>query len=80
MDFKAIAIDRFTKWLIGGELFDSIKETVEELFDVDISGEEKRKIAFDSAKEMFSGVANVLVNIGIEMAVLYFNSKTTTSS
>ena len=80
MDFKAIAIDKFTKYLIGGELFDFIKETVSELFDVELSGEEKRNIAFAAAKEMFSKVGSTAVNIGIEMAVMYFNSKTTTSS
>ena len=40
MDFKVMALDKLVKWLLGGELFDFIREQVNTASRIDISGDE----------------------------------------
>ena len=75
MDIKIAIIERATKWLVGGSLFDFIKAQVETAASMDISGEEKRVKVLEDTKRFFGSVLTVFVNIAIEVAVLALKSK-----
>ena len=75
MNIKLIVLERVVKWLVGGDLFTFIVETVEAINDSTISNNEKRAYVLKKAKEMFGDVVTVLVNLAIEVAVLALKAK-----
>ena len=77
MDIKLFAIDKAVKWLVGGELFDFIKNAVATYADEDIPGEEKRAAVQAAAKEFFADALTLFVNIAIEAAVILLNESLT---
>lgn len=75
MDMKSYALDKLIKWLIGGELFNSIKEMVASVADANLSGDEKRTKVLDEAKSIAGKTATFLLNLAIEAAVTLLKSK-----
>lgn len=75
MDIKNFALERVITWILGGDLFKFIQELVIGVNDDEISGTEKKDYVFAKAKEFFSDVSTVLINIGIEVAVLLLRAK-----
>jgi len=75
MNVKIYLLEGIVKWLVGGELFKFIQETVEAVNKSTISGEEKRAYVLERAKDLFSGVVTVLVNLAIEVAVLMLKQR-----
>ena len=59
------------KTLIGSDWWDKVRETVAKLADQDLSGEEKRAMAATFLKESGWRAANFLLNLAIEVAVLF---------
>lgn len=59
------------KTLIGSDWWDKVRETVANLADEDISGEEKRAMAAAFLKESGWRAASFLLNLAIEVAVLF---------
>ena len=76
MSFKVTVLEKATTWLVGGDLFDFIREQVETVADMSLTGEQKRERVFNDAKEFFGEVLNVFVNIAIEVAVIALKEKT----
>lgn len=72
---KSFIIGNFAKWLVGGELFSSAKEIVGLLNNEDLTGTEKKEKAINSLKSVFSKLGTFMLNIAIELAVVWAKSK-----
>ena len=72
---KNFMLDKAITWILGGDIFDRIKEIVAGLMNVDASGEEKREKAIREAKKLGADVATFLINLGIEAAVFLLKSQ-----
>jgi len=72
---KAFALEKIVKWLLGGELFQGIKEIVDGLMDANIPSAEKRNLAFRKAQVIAAGAASFMVNLAIEAAVYILKAK-----
>ena len=70
MNIKYIVLERVVKWLIGGELFDFVREMVEIVNDSNMTGEQKRKIVQKRTMQMFGSTLEVFINLAIEVAVI----------
>ena len=66
---KTYLLNKVIEWLLGGDVFDKIKQIVYGLADVDAPGEKKREIAVQQAKELFGNIATFSINLAIEAAV-----------
>lgn len=75
MDFKLFFLNNIIKWLIGGDVFNFIREAVEAVNDSSLTGEQKRAKVLADAKAMFGSVATFLVNLAIEAAVTSLKAK-----
>jgi len=75
MEFKLMILEKVTSWLVGGGLFDFIKNEVEIINDTTMTGEEKRKMVQDEAKKFFGDTTMFLINLAIEVAVVILNEK-----
>jgi len=73
--FKTYFLDKTIAWLIGGDLFNGIKEIVAGLMDANMSGEEKRKKAYAAAKRLAGKTATFVVNLAIEAAVFILKQR-----
>lgn len=72
---KTYLLNKVIAWLLGGEFFNTVKDIVNGLADANIPGDEKRKIASEKAKKLFSDVANFAINLAIEAAVFILNEQ-----
>ena len=71
MDYKDMFLEKATKWVVGGDLYEQIKGLVTFYFSEDgMSGSDKRNAVIGKAKVIASGVASVFINIAIEVAYL----------
>jgi hypothetical protein len=75
VNIKVTILERVVKWLVGGDLFQFISDTVVAVNDSSISGEEKRAYVLKKAKEFFGDVVTVLANLAIEVAVIALRAK-----
>jgi len=75
MDFKLAILDRVTKWLVGGELFNFVKQVVDIANTKDYTSEEKREYVQSEVLKFFSTTGMVIVNLAIEVAVMILKSK-----
>ena len=64
------ALTGAVKALVGSNIFDQIRNTVEQINNEELSGDEKRALAISALKEMGLTIANILLNLAIEVAVL----------
>lgn len=74
MAIKATIISSFANFILGSGTFDRIKGIVMRQEDKDISGAEKRHLAFEEFKVLGIGIASWAVNLAIELAVAYFRT------
>ncbi len=77
MSYKLIVVEKVIKWLVGGDLFTFVTETVEEMNSIDMSGEDKRLAVQRLTMEFFTKTSSVFINIAIEIAVLVLKAKLT---
>jgi hypothetical protein len=75
MNLKALIIERFAKWLIGGVPFASLKRIVREWDEADMPGERKRLGVLKEFKTLGYDLAGVMVNLGLELAVAWLQSR-----
>lgn len=75
MKLTPIIIERFAKFIVGGVPFESMKRIVAGLENEKITNENKRFLAIDEFKTMGYALAGVLVNLAVELAVLWLKSK-----
>ena len=78
--FQDFMIKKTMAWLIGGELFDKIREVVNGLADASKTGTEKRDIALEEIKVFAGDTAKVLINFALEGAVLLLVSQQSSDS
>jgi len=72
--FKAFILREITSWLLGGNVFDSIQSIVSGLMEESMTGKEKREAAIRRVRALSFNIADFLVNLGIEVAVMYLRS------
>ena len=72
--WKESLVKKATEWLIGGELFDGIKNIVSDLMSSDIPGGKKRDAALTEIKTLGYDTADFLINLGIEVALMYLRA------
>jgi hypothetical protein len=75
MNIKALAIEKFATWIIGGVPFHAMKNIVTELANTDHSNGYKRTIAIEQFKILGYSLADSLVNLALELAVIWLKSK-----
>ncbi|MEM2159430.1 MAG: hypothetical protein QXN55_00560 [Candidatus Nitrosotenuis sp.] len=68
-------IQQFASFLLSNDTFERLKAVVERQNDKNLTGPEKRHAALQEIKEIGLDLANFAINVGIELAVLYFNMK-----
>jgi hypothetical protein len=75
MKITPIAINSFSKFIVGGVPFESMKRIVSGLNDNNLTGEQKRNAAIDEFMTLGYALAGWLVNLGVELAVAWLKSK-----
>ena len=75
MNIKALIIERFAKFMIGGVPFESMKRIVADYNDADMTGAQKREAATQEFLTMGYALAGVLINLAIELAVVWLRSR-----
>jgi hypothetical protein len=66
---KKYIFSKFAKWLIGGDLFDAIKEIVAVYMDSSLDGATKRELVKKRVREFAKDTSEFIINLGIELAV-----------
>jgi len=69
--FKNFFIRRLVSLLGSKKLFSEIKDVVTEMESTTLSGAEKRDSVLKELKDVFGVVAGFLVNVLLELAILY---------
>ncbi len=77
MNFKAMAINRFSSWLLSAEVWGHAQAAVNIVEDPGKTGVEKRQAAIELLKAVFAGLASLTLNLAIELAVCYMKEKRT---
>ena len=75
MKLTPIIIERFAKFIVGGVPFESMKRIVTGLDNSTLSGDNKRFIAVEEFTKMGYALAGALVNLAVELAVVWLKSK-----
>ena len=75
MSIKLTVLDKVVNWLVGGTLFQAVKDSVTAINNKELTGEEKRAVVFAEIKELFADAATVFVNLAIEVAVILLKEK-----
>ena len=70
-----LALTGAVKMLVGSDYWEKVKETVAELADTSLTGEEKRAMAFTTLKEGGWRAASLILNLAIEIAVSVLTDK-----
>jgi hypothetical protein len=74
MNIKATAVSSFAKFILGGLIFNKIKDIVAIYNKAELSGDEKRSAAIKDIEDVGFGISTWAINLGIELAVTYFNT------
>lgn len=75
MNIKAIVIERFAKFMVGGVPFESMRRVVADYNDADMTGAQKRVAATKEFLTLGYALAGVLVNLALELAVVWLRSQ-----
>ena len=71
MNYREMFLEKATKWVVGGDLYEQIKGLVGFYYTEDgLTGPEKREAVVVRIQIIASGVASVFINIAIEVAYL----------
>jgi len=74
MNIKNTAISAFAKYVIGGQPFEHIKKIVAIIETSDLKGKDKQQAAFNELRAIGLEISTMLLNVGIELACLYFKT------
>lgn len=75
MNVTSIAIQVFANLILSSGVFNKIKEVVALQESKLLSGAEKRSVAIAELTKIGIGVSDSLLNLGIELAVAWLNTK-----
>lgn len=75
MNVKSLAIQQFAKFIIGGVFFDRVIDIVRSYMNADLTGDQKRIAALKDLSDIGTGLGTCLLNLGIELAVLFLKEK-----
>lgn len=75
MNIKIVVLERAVKWLIGGDLFAFVQDTVEAVNNSTISNDAKRAYVQKKTKEFFAEALSVFINLAIEVAVIIIKER-----
>lgn len=73
---KQNAISMLAHMISSGEIFDKLRKQVLELEYEDLTGPEKKDKAIEFIKEDLTGVAKVVLNLLLELSVMYVQLQT----
>lgn len=74
MNVKNSVVSAFAKYVIGGKPFEHIKKIVAIIETGELKGKDKQQAAFDELQAMGIELSTMMLNIGIELACLYFKT------
>jgi len=72
---KTYVLDKVVAWVLGGSMFNQIKDIVSSLSNMDVPGDVKREQALKQLKMLGYDTATFLINLGIEAAVFLLKEK-----
>lgn len=75
MKIAPFAIASFASFMLGGKVFNTIKDIVVFQSNTDKTGEEKKAEAIAGFKRVGGDLAGWLLNLGIELAVAWLKSR-----
>lgn len=75
MKIAPFAISSFANFMLGGSVFNTLKDIVTAQQSKDKTGEQKRAATIDAFKRMGGELAGWLLNLGVELAVAWLKSK-----
>lgn len=75
MNITPIIIDRFAAWVAGGVPWSAAKSIVTTLEDRAMTGQEKRRMAMMELEDIGYSLGKVIINLLIELAVLWMKEK-----
>ena len=76
---KKYMLEKIVAWLVGGSLFEDIKQVVVTLMNSEMPGERKREIALRRIKAMAADSATFMLNLAIEAAVVVLKQESNKS-
>lgn len=71
MKLKQTIISTFAKLILGSKLFDDAKSLAHNIQNSDLTGAEKRAAVRLDLLSIFGTISDVLINLSIELAVLW---------
>ena len=71
MNIKPILITQLAKMILGGHLWDTCRGLVKLLDNTTLTSKQKRAKALDELSVIFSELSEVVLNVGIELAVFW---------
>lgn len=72
MSIKQIAISSFAKLILGSQVWADVRHLVSSIEPANhLSGAEKRHSVFTDLQKIASDVTNILLNLAIELAVVW---------
>lgn len=71
MTIKPLLIAQLAKMILGGHLWDTCRGLVKLLDNTTLTGKQKREKALDELKVIFAELSEVVLNVGIELAVYW---------
>jgi len=76
MSIQQLAISSFSKYLLGSDVFNKIKDIVQVYQNSSLTSKQKREQAIKDIEDAALGISSWAVNLGIELAVGYLTSQT----
>lgn len=76
MSIKTLAIQSFSKYMLGSSVFDKIKDVVKVYQNTTLTSKEKREQAFKDIEDAGLELSSWAINLGIELAVGYLTHQT----
>ena len=75
MNIVSLVIERFSKYMLGGVAFESVKRIVAALESETLSNSEKRSLAVDEMLKLGYGLTEEAIGVAVWLAVRYFKGK-----
>jgi hypothetical protein len=75
MNIVSLIIERFSKYMLGGVAFESVKRIVTALESKTLSNQEKRSLAIDEMLKLGYGLTEEAIGVAVWLAVRYFKGK-----
>jgi len=75
MKITPLIIERFAKFIMGGVPFESMKRIVADHNNATMYGSEKRRAVLNEFASLGYSLAESMINLGLELAVVWLKSK-----